>query len=207
MASIVIWDWNGTLLNDVQVNFEIVNTLLAHRNIPLITFGDYRRFFRMPIKDFYADIGFSFEQESFQSIAAEYVRLYDQRFDTTALTSGIERVLERIREKRIKQYIVSATNQTDLDFQVSDKGIAHYFAQIIGNDDYSVISKKEKAIQLASAFHSNDEIVFIGDMYHDYEVAKSIGATCFLYSNGHQSVKDSEDYRIIENMEEILKYL
>jgi phosphoglycolate phosphatase len=50
--SAVLWDWNGTLLNDVEENICIVNELLAKRSLPGITKETYKRFFRMPIKDF-----------------------------------------------------------------------------------------------------------------------------------------------------------
>ena len=29
----IIWDWNGTLLDDLQINFEIENTLLRNRGL------------------------------------------------------------------------------------------------------------------------------------------------------------------------------
>ena len=44
---------------------------------------------------------------------------------------------------------------------------------------------------LAHAFKQtcnlDDEIYFVGDSVHDYEVAKSIGAKCILVTTGHQN--------------------
>ena len=76
---------------------------------------------------------------------------------------------------------MSASEQRSLDRQVSEKNISKYFKKIVGNDDYSVVSKIEKAKELRRSLNENEKILFIGDMYHDYEVAEAIGADCIIY--------------------------
>jgi phosphoglycolate phosphatase len=201
--SAVLWDWNGTLLNDVEENICIVNELLTDRSLPVITKETYKRYFRMPIKDFYKDIGFDFSKESFEQIAENYNELYIERFCDMPLTNEIEEVLKYIRDCNISQYIVSASEQKSLDRQVNEKNISKYFKKIVGNDDYSVVSKIEKAKELKKSFGVNEKILVIGDMYHDYEVAQAIGANCVLYSNGHQETKENYEYKVIKKMEEI----
>jgi phosphoglycolate phosphatase len=201
--SAVLWDWNGTLLNDVEENICIVNELLAKRSLPGITKETYKRFFRMPIKDFYKGIGFDFSKESFEKIAHDYNEQFTKRFSYMPLTSEIEGILKYIEDCNITQYIVSASEQKSLDRQVSEKNISKYFKKIVGNDDYSVVSKIEKAKELRRSLHENEKILFIGDMYHDYEVAEAIGADCILYRNGHQETKENKNYKIINRMEEI----
>lgn len=127
MFTTIIWDWNGTLLNDVEINIQIVNTLLEKRNLCQLDKETYRKYFKMPIKDFYKDIGLSFEKETFESIAAEYNRIYINRFSEMKLTDGIIQTLEVIRNRKIDQYIVSASQQKNLDEQVAAKGITQYF--------------------------------------------------------------------------------
>ncbi len=203
MYSAVLWDWNGTLLNDVEENIYIVNELLTKRSLPVITKETYKRSFRMPIKDFYKDIGFDLSEEPFEQIAQDYNDLYTKRFCNMPLTNEIEEVLKYIRDCNITQYIVSASEQKSLDWQVNEKNISKYFRKIVGNDDYSVVSKIEKAKELRKSFGVNEKILFIGDMYHDYEVAQAIGADCVLYSNGHQETKENKEYQVINKIEEI----
>ena len=202
-VSLVVWDWNGTLLNDVDENISIVNELLKKRSLPVIGKETYKRFFRMPIKSFYMDIGFDFSEESFESIAKEYNHLYKQKFSSMPLTNEIEGILEYIDGCNIDQYIVSASEQKSLDVQVSEKNISRYFKKIVGNDDFSVVSKIEKAKELRTEFGKEDKILFIGDMFHDYEAAQAIGADCVIYRNGHQETKENADYRIIDSMAEL----
>jgi len=200
--SAVIWDWNGTLLNDVRENHQIINRMLANRALPPVDLAMYRRFFRMPIRDFYRDIGFSFETESFESVAAEYFALYEERFAQMSVTDGIPETLARLAASGVDQYIVSAAQQADLSRYVRAKGLDGFFRRIVGNDDRSVVSKVDKALELRRSLGVGDVLV-IGDMYHDYEVARAIGAKCVLYSGGHQLIDASADYGRIDAMAEL----
>lgn len=157
----------------------------------------------MPIRDFYSDIGFDFANESFEEIAKDYNTRYRNRFCSMPLTNDIEDILQYLHDGNIQQYIVSASEQKSLDRQVEEKKLGKYFKKIVGNDDYSVASKLMKAKELRKELAADDSILFIGDMYHDYEVAQAIGADCILYGNGHQETRESAEYRIIYAMEEI----
>lgn len=203
----MIWDWNGTLLNDVEENIKIVNLLLAGRSLPPITKETYKKYFRMPIRDFYRDIGFDFSEEPFERVAKEYNALYAARFGDMPLTANIEEILRHVSDSGIRQYIVSASEQTSLERQVSEKGIQKYFSKIVGNDDYSVVSKIDKAIGLIAEIGKGSNVLFVGDLYHDYEVARAIGADCILYRNGHQDSYEAGEYRVIDTMGELMQML
>lgn len=206
MLAAVMWDWNGTLLDDVRANFAIVNALLEGRSLPPITIETYRRFFRMPIRDFYSDIGFSYERETFESIAADYNRRYKEAFPSTGLTEGALASLEHFASRGVAQYVVSASHQKDLDEQVRSRGIERFFARIVGNDDYAVVSKVSKAVSLRQSLGNVRRILFVGDMHHDFEVARAIGADCALYANGHQAIPESADYARIERLAELTRF-
>lgn len=203
MYTVVVWDWNGTLLDDVGLNLTIVNSLLTDRNLPVITLDTYKRFFRMPVKDFYADIGFDFSKYTFESVANDYNRLYRQNFRDMPLTEGIPELLSTLKSGKITQYIVSASEQASLLEQVRQKGIADFFTKIAGNPDYSVVSKVDRAKEVRKEIGAAEKILFVGDLDHDYEVANAMGADCVLYKNGHQRNHAKGNYRTIERMDEL----
>ena len=69
----VIWDWNGTLLNDIEWCLSIVNRMLANRDLkPLGSVSEYRNVFCFPIIEYYKNVGFDFEKEPFETLAEEY---------------------------------------------------------------------------------------------------------------------------------------
>lgn len=207
MYTVVVWDWNGTLLDDVGLNVMIVNSLLADRDLPEISIDAYKRFFRMPIREFYQDIGFDFSKYTFESVATDYNRLYRRYFPDMPLTEGIPELLKSLQAGKIKQYIVSASEQNSLLDQVRQKGIADYFTKIAGNPDYSVVSKIERAREVRDEIGDAEKILFIGDLDHDYEVAQAMGADCVIYKNGHQREHAKGQYRSIERMAEVTEII
>ncbi len=168
-----------------------------------ITLEIYRSAFKMPIRNFYTDIGFDLEKEDFEKLASEYNRMYKADFSSIPLTEGVLEVLEYFYQKGVKQYIVSASEQKSLDAQVKEKGLEKYFTQVVGNDDYSVVSKTDKARELKRRIGSSGKILFVGDMDHDYEAALAMGADCVLYTGGHQKVTDDTRWKTIGRMKKL----
>lgn len=72
----LIWDWNGTLLDDVEVNVKVINEMLSKRNLPLLDINTYKEIFCFPVKQFHIRIGIDFEKESIEEISAEYMERY-----------------------------------------------------------------------------------------------------------------------------------
>ena len=66
----IIWDWNGTLINDVWLAVEIMNSILASRNIPLISHEKHKEMFDFPIKNYYQKLGIDFNKELFENALA-----------------------------------------------------------------------------------------------------------------------------------------
>ena len=65
----IIWDFNGTLLDDVWTGIVSVNKLLEDRGLPKIaSVEDYRRVFRFPIIEYYRSLGFDFDKEPYEVI-------------------------------------------------------------------------------------------------------------------------------------------
>ena len=48
----VVWDWNGTLLNDVKVGVNTLNDMLGRRGLPLLSVEDYKEKFGFPVKQY-----------------------------------------------------------------------------------------------------------------------------------------------------------
>ena len=57
----IIWDWNGTIVDDAFLFVDIMNFFLLERGLPKITIKDYREFFEFPVKNYYLNLGFSFK--------------------------------------------------------------------------------------------------------------------------------------------------
>lgn len=184
----ILWDWNGTLLDDVQIVVDSMNQLLEKRGLSLLTKEAYKDIFTFPVKDYYQQLGFDFNKESFEELAREYIFQYDLRRDQYKLFEGVEWLLTTIKGRGLDQSILSACREEDLQETVAGLGLAKHFTMIAGLDDHFAYSKVERGKEcLIQIGLKPKEILLIGDTIHDYQVAKEITCDCLLIACGHQS--------------------
>ncbi len=189
---LLIWDWNGTILDDALVCKTIANTMLAERNIPTLPDMDaYRAVFGFPIKSYYEKMGYRFgpTDEPYESVADEFIVWYDRLYGTAVLRPGIVDFLDKRKAEGYRQVLLSATRYDQLVEQVAAFGdVGDRFERKLGLTDHYAFSKAA----LAKAFIEGEGIprertLFIGDTDHDFEVSSAIGCPCVLLEGGHQS--------------------
>ena len=183
----VIWDWNGTLLNDTQAGVNAVNAMLAARHLPTLDVQTYRETFVFPVKDFYRAVGFRLEAEDWDAMAREF---HDRFLADTTLRLHVDatHALTCFRAAGIGQSILSASEQSILKAMLSDFGVAHFFENVFGVDNlygHSKLAMGHALLDKLAASPAN--ILMIGDSLHDQEVAGTLGVRCLLIAQGHQS--------------------
>ena len=184
----VIWDWNGTLLDDIDLCVKTINDLLKNRRLSPISQEDYLETFEFPISAYYQKIGFNFELEPFTDISKEFITAYEKGRPECLLMPGARETLDALSVNGYTQLILSASKQTHLNQAVIDYGIDHYFSSINGLDNHHAAGKLGIARQfLAAQKLPPEDILLIGDTIHDTEIARSLGVDCWLIPNGHQS--------------------
>jgi len=185
----VIWDWNGTLLDDTWLFVEVMNISLAKRGLNLITRDIYRDLFTFPVRDYYIKLGFDLEKEPFEKCGMEFIHEYEKRkFDAT-LYSQAAGVLINLKDQGISHSILSAQNQKTLDELTAHYQIRNLFMGINGLDDYYAHGKVEVAKAWIRTLNFDPhEVLMVGDTEHDHEVAEAMGVDCLLLTCGHNSV-------------------
>ena len=184
----VIWDWNGTLLNDLDFCVSTINILLKKRDLPLLDHQYYREVFSFPVKEYYQTIGFDFEKEDFSIPAREFIDLYDSGVKSCMLHSSAIEVLTHFKDLGICQFVLSAMKQNMLEQTLKQQNIFHFFTGIAGLNDHYASSKIQRGEQLISEFKIEKTGAWIiGDTTHDFEVAENLGIQCILIADGHQS--------------------
>jgi phosphoglycolate phosphatase len=202
---LIIWDWNGTLLNDVDACVNAMNIMLKKRNMVSIDHQKYKSIFRFPVQDYYQDLGFNFDKESFEELSKEYIDLYKELSKKSKLHNGTKEVLKHFNDNGIIQIILSASEQKTLETQVKEREIESYFNALIGLDNIYAKSKLDNAKRFIqkSLINPND-IVLVGDTLHDYEVANDINCRCVLIQNGHQFLnRNCSDTTVLDSISEL----
>ncbi|MDP4281049.1 MAG: HAD hydrolase-like protein [Bacteroidota bacterium] len=206
----IIWDYNGTLLDDAWLCVEVMNKLLKQRNLPLLTLERYRSIFDFPVQDYYELLGFDFNKESFSTVGMEFIILYDQRKKECSMHQGVLEILKSIHDQGYHQCILSAREQNELRQETRELEIAGYFDLIYGLEDHFAHGKADVGIRLIHDLKGNKEkYLFIGDTCHDSEVADELGIQCMLIPHGHHSIERLEKCHkpIIQSFQELMKLL
>ena len=184
----VIWDWNGTLLDDVDLVVGIVNELFMEYGVPPLTPCRYKQIFDFPVRLYYERAGLDFEKYDFRQVSEKFCARFEERVHAAHLFSEVPRVLETVRQAGVRQFILSGTEQQALHRMVGRYGLQALFDTARGLDDHLAAGKFGAGRDLVDRYQINtDRAVMIGDTAHDAEVARELGMECLLVASGHHS--------------------
>lgn len=204
----IVWDWNGTLLNDVAVGHGALKQMLEKRGLETISLQEYKDRFGFPVHDFYESLGFDFTRDDWHEISLDFVTAYDRLSGGMTLNGGVREVLDTLQQSGIRQYILSALEENTLRGLVHDFDIAGKFDRVCGGDDIYAGGKIPRGQRmLADCGFCASETLMIGDTLHDSEVAAALGFDCILYAGGHNSEwRLCEKGKVIRDMVELLGF-
>ena len=184
----IFWDWNGTLLNDLQECLSIINVSLKKRSLPFLNEKEYLEKFEFPVRKYYENIGFDFSKESFESAGQEFIDAYADKMFGCSLHKGAKKALEFFNQNGKTQFILSALNAQALDLCVEKFGLNSFFESVRGLDDHYATSKLELGKQLIhESGVDKTKAIMIGDTTHDFETSLVMGINCILIADGHNS--------------------
>ncbi len=183
----LVWDWNGTLLDDTDAALGALNELLAQRGLPTITLDFYRQTFSFPVRPYYEFLGMDLAREDWDALAKSYHDAYHAR--PAGLNAEALAALDLAHAHGVRQVLLSALRQDYLDAAVDRFRLCGYFDFVVGSDNLDGASKLSRARALKDLLAradggASDELVFIGDALHDKEVADALGARVVLFSGG-----------------------
>jgi phosphoglycolate phosphatase len=188
MYDYIIWDFNGTILDDTELCVQTENKLRVERNLPEISINFYQDKFCFPIEDYYKEIGMPFVEESFAEVARLYMEIFQPASLKVPLRAGVYDFMLKLKSKGCKQILLSASQIDNLLEQTDHFGLTDIFDEILGLGDIYGVSK----IEIAKNWFDREMIspskaVVIGDTIHDYDVAKALKCACILFTGGHCS--------------------
>ena len=186
----IIWDFNGTLLNDAQLSVDLDNDVFDQIGVPRITLEDYRNNMTMPVRDFYSAVGVDYSVHSYETIARLWLDEFNQKAVGVGLVSGALDAIRYFHSQGRSQSVLSASYEPSLRKQCEALGLTPYMTDISGLEDESASKKTEIGRrQLRELGLEGRDVVLIGDMLTDAHLAEDLGADCILVSWGHNDLK------------------
>lgn len=183
----VIWDWNGTLLDDYEAAWKAECRLFEKLGRKFIEVEERKRLFTMPVQLYYERVGLDFSVHSFEQLSNEWFDYYVEEMKNVGLFQGAEDVLGQIVKAGKKQFILSAAPEKHLHEYAHEKNLKQFFNGIYGLKSNTADCKRERGRDLFKDHSLNPQTtLIIGDMVHDAEVAETLGCHVLLVADGHQ---------------------
>ncbi len=182
----LIWDFNGTILDDVAVCIGTANRLLSAHGLPTLQSAEqYRDVFGFPIIEYYRRMGFDFEKTPYSALAIEWTEYYAEISGEAGLYHDVIKTLEWAKHQGLGQIILSASESGMLTRQIEALGIRPYFSELLALDNIHAHSKEELGVAW-KVRNPDARPLMLGDTEHDAGVAAAMGADCILLASGHR---------------------
>lgn len=183
----VIWDWNGTLLADLDHAVTTVNRLLTEEKLQPISMEEYKKAFGFPVVDYYKKLGFDTSPENFLNLCDRFNHYFYEGLHMCDLWPGVRETLEFVKTNGKMQSLLSASEHSMLLSSVRWFQLEHVFDHVVGIHDKTAASKVARGLELIERVHiPREKTVLIGDTDHDLEVANAMGIDAILVEHGHQ---------------------
>ena len=202
----IVWDWNGTLLDDVEICILAMNKMLSDRNMAIISRKFYHQNFTFPVIRYYEKMGWDFTKDDFNEISIEFMENYDALFNSSPLHLNTLETLEFFKAQGYKQIVVSALEHNRLTESLSIHGLDHFFDATYGLENILAGGKIHLAKKMIEAQNLIPEnTCMIGDTEHDFEVAQAIGTHCCLVAHGHHTYERLQglNVEVVNNFAEL----
>jgi phosphoglycolate phosphatase-like HAD superfamily hydrolase len=181
----VIWDWNGTLVDDLPVVVDAVNTALAEIGEPPIDANAYRDHYTRPVRRFYDGLlGRTVSDEEWAKLDVTFHRTYAEALHRVPLTHDARQAIELVAKAGATQSILSMWWHRDLVPEVKRHGLDRVMVHIVGNTGGAGETKTRLLRSHLEGLGDGAVPVMIGDATDDARAAREVGIAVVLYDGG-----------------------
>jgi len=207
----IIFDFNGTLLDDCDVCLRILNLITKEYGLGTVSKEKYMEIFTFPVSNYYKSLGFDVSEASFEVIGGKFHYYYDLYSPTEAVIfQSALSLLPKLKEEGYHLVCLSASKHETLVNQLKYYGIYDYFDEVLGLSDKLARSKLQLALNWMNNSNLNpNECLFIGDSEHDMEVADAMNVKSLIVATGHTARHRlvESGCEVINNLDDVISYL
>lgn len=206
----VIFDWNGTLLDDLGLAVSCVNRVTT-KHLAKATDADiYRSNFQFPIQNFYESLGFDFESMAYEQLMHEYLSCFDVEVLDCGLHENAIDLLANLKVKGVGVSVLSASEQNTLINCLQHFDVHPFFDFCFGLSCGAARGKIARAQDLQTLLNETSEnILYVGDTLHDAEVAAEMNWRAVLFSGGHQNKGrlHATGFPVVDDLRDIISFV
>ncbi|MCP3801725.1 HAD family hydrolase [Allokutzneria sp. A3M-2-11 16] len=186
-AKHIVWDWNGTLLDDNNAVLAAVNDVCTGFGRQALTLDEWRGLFSRPLLQCYERVlDRSLSTEDWARIDRLYHDRYELLLHTCGLAAGVPELLHAWRDAGRSQSLLSMWFHDRLVPLITEMGLVDLFQRVDGLR--TEVGGDSKADHLAHHLQAQQldpaDVVLIGDVVDDAFAAQQVGARCVLVTTG-----------------------
>jgi phosphoglycolate phosphatase len=196
----IIFDWSGTLVDDLPAVLEATNYVLAQSERPEMTLEQFRAEFCLPFTIFY-------DRHTPHVPLPQLESWFHSRFrqvqDSVCALPHAREFLQFCRAQKLRTFLLSTVHGDHFAVQCARTGFGPYL-------DKPYVSVWDKRKKIHEILQENaltaDETLFIGDMQHDIETAQHGGVHSCAVLTGYNTLEQlraAEPDLIVEHLGEL----
>lgn len=190
----LVWDWNGTLFDDLGAVVAATSESFVALGHPAMTVDRYRAHFTRPIQEFYRKVlGRTLDEAEWEELDRLFHDRYRVHMRQCGLAADARAAMDRWARARRTQSVLSMWRHEELVALIEQLGIRAAFARVDGLTGESGGRKVDSLIRHLTALDLDPaEVALVGDSIDDADAAAEVGARCVLYSGGNHTRADLE---------------
>lgn len=179
----LIFDWSGTLANDLPPVLVATNAIFREYGKRDLTLEEFRRHFRLPFSEFYAEL---LPEATLEGLEPLYERFFAGLQDDVVLLPGAMELLKFCRQTDRRTFLLSSIKTSHFEVQATALGVRDLFEHAYTQ----VMDKREKIREILNTHRLDPaETLFLGDMVHDIETARHGGVLGVAITTGYDSIE------------------
>lgn len=198
-----IFDWSGTLVDDLAMVLDATNHVLSHYGKESIDREYFKQEFRLPYAGFYEEILPGVPLDELEDhFRVGFANSADSGVNSPLLPFALE-FLQCLHGRNKRMFILSSMDASAFTEHAKDLGVNHYFEAAYAG----VLDKREQIHSILDQHKLDREsTVFLGDMCHDIETARHGEVSSIALLTGYQSKEQLSKVNpdlLVENLSEI----
>jgi phosphoglycolate phosphatase len=206
----IIWDWNGTLLDDAFACIYAMNIILREHGLPEMDKERYMEVFGFPVKKYYEELGFDFSKVVWEDLAQHFISNYTDKTFEAELHNTTFETFEILSKYDIDMHILSACESRMLESLVKKHKLDVFLKSVTGLDNIYAHSKVDVGMGMLDTIDCDlKDCLMVGDTIHDVEVSAALGIDCILVEGGYQSKKRllATGKPVLKNVKDVLNFI
>lgn len=186
----IVWDWNGTLLDDTHIVLVCVNVAMKRWISEPLSMEKFRAVYQTPLRAFYRAAGVAEESLdlALESESNVFHDNYESRAIEAPLRTGAADLLKRLKTAQVSSHILSNHIEDRIITLLDRHNIHGYFDEIMAYASRETQYDRPKGERLHAFIDANglepSNVIIVGDTVEEIEIGQTLGLTSVAITGG-----------------------